>query len=79
MHADKAFLERECPEVVEWLGYRILDVSAIKEGARRWCGEEVLAGVPEKKLLHEAEADIRESIEECRYWRDVLFAPAGKR
>ena len=76
VHADKVFLVKECPAVVEWLNYRILDVSAIKEGARRWCAPAVLAGTPKKKGLHEAEEDIRESIEECRYWRDVLFRPA---
>ena len=36
----------------------------------------MLAVAPVKKGLHEAEEDIRESIEECRYWRDVLFRPA---
>jgi oligoribonuclease (3'-5' exoribonuclease) len=79
VHADKAFLEREMPEVVEWLHYRILDVSAIKEGARRWCGEEVLRGAPRKRSCHEAREDILESIEEARYWRDVLFVPAKPR
>ncbi|KAI5842329.1 exonuclease family protein [Tricharina praecox] len=77
VHADKVFLQREMPSVVDWLHYRILDVSAIKEAARRWCSDEVLQGVPEKKGLHEAGEDIRESIEEARYWRDVLFRPAG--
>jgi len=73
VHADKMFLMKECPEVIEWLGYRILDVSAIKEGARRWCSEEVLAGAPKKEGTHEARMDILESIEECRYWKKVLF------
>ncbi|KAF8536558.1 RNA exonuclease Rex2 [Trichophaea hybrida] len=76
VHADKAFLEREMPEVVEWLHYRILDVSAIKEAARRWCGDEVLRGVPKKRGCHEAREDIKESIEEAKYWRDTLFVPA---
>jgi oligoribonuclease (3'-5' exoribonuclease) len=76
VHADKEFLKREMPRIVDWLHYRILDVSAIKEAARRWCSEEVLKGVPVKKGLHEAGEDIRESIEEAKYWRDVLFTPA---
>jgi len=73
VHADKEFLRREMPEVLGWLGYRILDVSAIKEAARRWCGEGVLAGIPAKKGVHEAREDILESIEEARYWKATLF------
>jgi len=76
VYMDKAFLEREMPSVIDWLHYRILDVSAVKEAARRWCSEEVLNGVSAKKGLHEAGEDIRESIAEARYWRDVLFRPA---
>jgi oligoribonuclease len=78
VHADKEFLRREMPEVLGWLGHRILDVSAIKEAARRWCGEEVLAGVPAKKGVHEAREDILESIEEARYWKATLFNPVRR-
>ena len=76
VHADKVFLVREMPEVVEWMHYRLLDVSSVKEAARRWCGEDVLRGVPKKSGVHEARMDILESIEEARYWKDVLFTPA---
>ncbi|KAA8914649.1 exonuclease family protein [Sphaerosporella brunnea] len=79
VHADKEFLKREMPRLVDWLHYRILDVSALKEAARRWCSEDVLRGVPEKRGLHEAGLDIRESIDEARYWRDVVFRPAKGR
>lgn len=73
VHADKVFLVKECPQVIEWLHYRILDVSTIKEAARRWAGEQWLEGVPEKKLTHEARQDILESIEEMKYWKGLLF------
>lgn len=78
MHADKAFLARDpWAPVVEWLHYRILDVSAIKEGVRRWCREGVLGAAPVKKGLHTAREDVRESIEEGRYYMR-LFEGLGR-
>ncbi|KAJ9649486.1 Phosphatidylinositol 3,4,5-trisphosphate-dependent Rac exchanger 2 protein [Coniosporium apollinis] len=76
VHADKAFL-RLAPydKVIKHLHHRILDVSAIKEAARRWAPEEVLKKSPQKRGLHEARADILESIEEARYYRDTFFRP----
>ncbi|KAI5806909.1 ribonuclease H-like domain-containing protein [Geopyxis carbonaria] len=73
VHMDKIFLLKEMPKVVGCLSYRLLDVSAIKEGARRWCSKKILAEVPRKKGLHEARMDILESIEEARYWKTKLF------
>jgi oligoribonuclease len=76
VHADKMFLLKQpfsC--VLEHLHYRILDVSAIKEAARRWSPSAVLAGIPPKRGLHEARADIVESIEEARYYKKILFSP----
>ncbi|KAK6508405.1 hypothetical protein TWF506_010498 [Arthrobotrys conoides] len=73
IHFDKLFLSIEMPEVVDWLSYRVGDVSSIKEFARRWCDEAVLEGLPVKKYTHEAREDILESIEEARYYRRVLF------
>lgn len=70
VHADKMFLMvPPWDKVLEWLHYRILDVSAIKEGVRRWSGDDVLQGVPRKLLRHEAKADILESIDEARYYQ----------
>lgn len=78
VHADKTFLVRQpWAPVVEWLHYRILDVSAIKEGVRRWCGEDVLARAPSKNLAHTADEDVRESIEEARYYMG-LFEKLGR-
>ena len=74
VHADKAFLIKE-PwfKVIKHLHHRILDVSAIKEAARRWAPEDVLKKSPQKAGKHEAKADILESIEEARFYRDVFF------
>lgn len=74
VHADKAFLAKEpYAQVLEWLHYRILDVSAIKEAARRWGSEELLERVPGKREVHAAREDVLESIEEMRFYRGCLF------
>lgn len=74
VHADKAFLARgPYASVLEWLHYRILDVSAIKEAARRWGSEELLGAVPAKREVHLAKDDILESIEEMRFYKERLF------
>ncbi|TVY88288.1 Oligoribonuclease, mitochondrial [Lachnellula willkommii] len=74
VHADKAFL-RKAPytQVHDHFSHRILDVSSLKEAAKRWCGLDVLVGVPKKMLLHQAKADILESIEEARYYKETIF------
>ncbi|KAL4785666.1 hypothetical protein BJX76DRAFT_346854 [Aspergillus varians] len=74
VHADKAFLAcGPYAAVLEWLHYRIVDVSTIKEVARRWGDEGLLSSVPPKKEVHEAREDILESIEEMKYYRGALF------
>lgn len=74
VHADKAFLAREpWTKIIRHLHHRILDVSAIKEAARRWAPEDILKKSPQKAGKHEAKADILESIEEARYYRKVFF------
>ncbi|KAK3180344.1 Phosphatidylinositol 3,4,5-trisphosphate-dependent Rac exchanger 2 protein [Lecanicillium sp. MT-2017a] len=74
VYADRGFLRQEpYTKVMKHLHHRILDVSAIKEAARRWCSAEILAGVPVKKAHHKARDDILESIEEAKYYRDAIF------
>lgn len=74
VHADKSFLVLPPYKIVtDHLHYRILDVSSIKEAARRWAPKDVLKKIPKKKMLHEARADILESIEEAKYYREVFF------
>lgn len=71
---DRAFLARDMPELESFLHYRIVDVSSIKELARRWYPR-AYYNAPEKSGNHRALADIRESIEELRYYRDAVFVP----
>ncbi|EEP82540.1 conserved hypothetical protein [Uncinocarpus reesii 1704] len=74
VHADRAFLAREpYKKVVDWLHYRILDVSSVKEAVRRWAGDETLRNAPAKKGAHLAKDDILESIEEMKFYRDRVF------
>jgi len=73
VHFDKVFLANEMKDVINWLSYRIGDVSSIKEFAKRWCSEDMLKGLPEKTYTHEAKMDILESIEEARYYKKILF------
>jgi len=71
---DRRFLARYMPQLEKFFHYRNLDVSTLKELARRWAPE-VAAGIA-KQSAHLALADIRESIEELKYYRARLFAPA---
>jgi oligoribonuclease len=71
---DRAFLARDMPELDAFLHYRMIDVSSIKELARRWYPRAYFAS-PEKHGGHRALADIRESIRELRYYREAVFVP----
>ncbi len=72
---DRRFLNRWLPEIENHLHYHVVDVSSIKELAVRWYP--VLAAQrPRKRKGHRALDDILESIEELRYWRSAVFAPA---
>ena len=74
---DRAFLARDMPELEAWVHYRNIDVSSIKELARRWYSK-VIYKAPVKAGNHRALADIQESIEELRYYREAIFvAPPG--
>jgi oligoribonuclease len=71
---DRGFLALQMPELETWLHYRMVDVSSVKELARRWYPRAYFAS-PEKNGGHRALADIRESIEELRYYRSTVFVP----
>jgi oligoribonuclease len=74
VHADRSFLIKQpYTPVMKYLHHRILDVSAIKEAAKRWAPVPILKKSPPKAGKHEARADILESIEEARYYRRVFF------
>ena len=72
---DKTFLDRDMPELVAYLHYRVIDVSSIKELARRWYPR-VYFNAPAKHGGHRALADILESIDELRYYRAALMPQA---
>jgi oligoribonuclease len=69
---DRLFLSRDMPTLESYLHYRIVDVSSIKELARRWYPRSYFAS-PVKHGNHRALADIQESIEELRYYRAAIF------
>lgn len=71
---DRGFLARDMPKLEDWLHYRIVDVSSVKELARRWYPRAYFNS-PEKNGNHRALADIRESIAELRYYREAVFVP----
>jgi oligoribonuclease len=71
---DRAFLARDLPRLDEYLHYRMVDVSSVKELARRWYPRVYFAS-PAKVGGHRALADIKESITELRYYRQAVFVP----
>jgi len=72
---DRSFLARDMPELEQFLHYRIVDVSSIKELSRRWFPR-AYYNAPAKNGNHRALADIQESIEELRYYREAVFLPS---
>ncbi|CAN5371393.1 oligoribonuclease [soil metagenome] len=71
---DRGFIARDMPSLDAHLHYRMIDVSSIKELARRWYPR-VYFGQPPKGLAHRALADIIESVQELRYYRGTVFVP----
>ncbi|MBW2377642.1 MAG: oligoribonuclease [Deltaproteobacteria bacterium] len=75
IHQDRRFVARYLPEVEDWLHYRNVDVSTVKELAKRWYPKQY-SGRPAKKGSHRAMDDVLESIEELKYYRKALFLPS---
>jgi len=74
IHQDRAFLRKPpFAPLVDHLHHRLLDISSLKEAMRRWSSKEINKGSPAKRGLHDARQDVLESIEEAKYYRDVLF------
>ena len=75
---DRRFLAAHLPDIENWLHYRSIDVSTVKELCRRWYPD-ALAAAPEKKVTHRALDDVHESLAELAYYRRTIFAapPAG--
>jgi oligoribonuclease len=75
---DRRFLARYLPEIEEYLHYRSVDVSTIKELAKRW-NPKILGDAPDKREAHRALDDILESVAELRFYRDHFFTlPTSK-
>jgi oligoribonuclease len=74
VYVDRGFLARDMPALDDHLHYRLVDVSSIKELARRWYPRTYF-NAPAKSGNHRALADIQESIEELRYYRAAVFVP----
>jgi oligoribonuclease len=72
---DRRFLDRYLPALDGYLHYRSIDVSSLKELCRRWYPE-VYKGRPGKRESHRALDDVRESINELRYYREMMLRPA---
>jgi oligoribonuclease len=72
---DRTFIVRHMPDLEAWLHYRMIDVSSVKELARRWYPKAYYAA-PVKAGGHRALADVQESVEELRYYRSAIFQPA---
>ncbi len=70
---DRRFLAAHLPEIEDFLHYRSVDVSTIKELARRWYPQ-VIASAPRKDAGHRALDDITESVKELRFYRQTVFA-----
>jgi oligoribonuclease len=73
---DRRFLAAQLPEIENWLHYRCVDVSALKELCRRWYPK-VFKAAPPKRTTHRALDDIRESIAELEYYRKTIFVPVS--
>ena len=71
---DRRFLAAQMPEVDDYLHYRSVDVSTVKELCRRWYPE-ALEGAPGKQTTHRAMDDVKESVAELRYYRQAIFRP----
>lgn len=72
IHQDRAFIARHMPRLFEYLNYRIIDVSSVKELVRRWYLKDPLVEF-KKSDLHRALIDTEESIEELKHYRKIFF------
>src|SRR5262245_55593548 len=78
IHQDRRFIRRYMPALEKRLHYRMVDVSTIKELARRWYPQ-LIAKQKAKKETHRALDDIRESIDELRFYKQALFVTPPER
>jgi oligoribonuclease len=73
---DRRFLAAYLPDIENWLHYRSIDVSTVKELCRRWYPG-LLAKAPAKKTAHRALDDVLESVAELAFYREAIFLPVS--
>lgn len=78
VYVDRLFIARDMPRLNEYLHYRTIDVSSIKELARRWYPKAYFQA-PEKTGNHRALGDIKDSIAELAYYRGAVFAQSAEK
>ncbi len=76
IHMDRIFLNKYMKKFLDHLHYRIIDVSTVKELSYRWYPDEIKS-MPVKKFSHRALDDIKESIEELKFYRQTTFKKTG--
>lgn len=72
VYMDRMFLREYMPRIDQHLHYRIIDVSTVKELCKRW-NKSIFSKVPPKKLIHRGLDDIKESINELKYYKQYMF------
>lgn len=72
IYMDRIFLRKYMPRLDNHLHYRIIDVSSIKELCKRW-NSATFSKVPKKKLVHRGLDDIRESVDELKFYKQFMF------
>ncbi|XP_037915984.1 probable oligoribonuclease isoform X2 [Hermetia illucens] len=72
VYMDRLFLRKYMPQLNDYLHYRIIDVSSVKELCKRW-NPTLFSQAPQKKLVHRSLDDIKESIEELKYYKRYMF------
>lgn len=77
VYMDRIFLREYMPRLNEYLHYRIIDVSTVKELCKRW-NKSIFSKVPPKQLVHRGLDDIKESIEELKYYKQFMFLRDSK-
>ena len=73
IRTDRSFLEKYMPEIEHWLHYRCVDVSTVKELVKRWYPNIAYGRVASPGQNHRAMDDIRDSVAEMRYYRELIF------
>ena len=77
IRTDRSFLAKYMPDIENWLHYRCVDVSTVKELVKRWYPGLEHARPTSNGRLHRAMDDIRDSVDEMRWYRDKVFLPKG--